>query len=81
MDYPVKKLFALLLVVWLPFFSGHALAISITMQKMAGTCPMMAAMHDQVHDSGHNQVTGADEQHVPPTAACWAMGCACSRGR
>lgn len=70
MHYPAKKWVALLLAVWLPFFSGHALATSITMQMMADTCPMMAAMHDQVHDSDHNQVTGTAEQH----ASCYDNG-------
>lgn len=60
MRYPAKKLIALLLAAWLPFFSGHALATSIAMQKMAGDCPMMAAMQDH----GHNQGSDTTAQHT-----------------
>ncbi len=78
MHYPVKKLFALLLAVWLPFFSGHALATSITMQMMAGSCPMIAAMHDHAQttqqSADQDQAAGHGSEGAGQNSSCHDNG-------
>lgn len=59
-----KKLIALLLAVWLPLFSGSALAESIAMQsKMGGDCHVAAD-----RENGHHALiaSNAHEHHAQP---------------
>jgi len=46
MSYHTKKLIAILMMLWLPLFSGAALASSITMQIPQSTC------HEMMNDDG-----------------------------
>jgi len=51
-----RKFAAVLLAVWLPLFSGNALAASIGMQSMNGDCHMaQQASHPSQHDSASHQ--------------------------
>ena len=54
---PSNKFVAVLLSVWLPFFSGNAMASSIAMQMKSGSCPMMAAQ------SGTHSLPGDSSMH------------------
>jgi hypothetical protein len=56
-----KKFIAVLLAVWLPLFSGNALAMSVAMPTMDGDCPMAAQQGG--HDS---QQTSAAHQYTQP---------------
>jgi hypothetical protein len=60
-----RKVFAVLLAVWLPLFSGYALADSIVMQNMHGDCHgEQQITHSMQHDSAMLQ----DMHHVQPAA-------------
>jgi len=45
----IKKFIAVLLAVWLPLFSGNALAVSVAMQSMSGDCCTAVAQQDEHH--------------------------------
>ena len=71
MSLPVKKLIAVLLAIWLPLFSGNALAVSVFMQAMDSNCPMAAqqgghlAQHVSVvhqHTTNQDQAAGNCDQ-------------------
>ena len=49
---PARKFVAVLLAVWLPLFSGNALAVSMVMQTKGGDCDVM-------------QQVSPPSQHVP----------------
>lgn len=51
---PIRKFVAVLLAVWLPLFSGNALAVSIVMQSNGGC---------------HDVVAQQDEHYSPPASA------------
>lgn len=51
MFLPSRKFIALLLAVWLPLFSGNALAVAVAMQAGNGCCP--AAMEEEAHPLHH----------------------------
>ena len=62
MSHLSRKFVALLLVVWLPLFSGNALAASIVMPSMGGDCHAMqtaSAMDQQL------QVAADQQQQIP----------------
>jgi len=42
-----KKLIAILLAIWLPLFSGNALAGSVAMQSMGGSCHAAVAQQNE----------------------------------
>jgi hypothetical protein len=56
-----RKFVAVLLAVWLPLFSGYALAESIVMQSMHGDC------HDMQQVSHPSQHVSASHQHMHHT--------------
>jgi hypothetical protein len=66
-----RKLVALLFAIWLPLFSGSALAASITMQTSNRDChPVAVQQNDHYahqisiahhHDSHHNDLTAANQ--------------------
>ncbi|MDD2915692.1 MAG: DUF2946 domain-containing protein [Gallionella sp.] len=56
MSRPIRKFIALFLAVWLPLFSGNALAGVVAMQSMGGDCHA-AAMQQNEHHSQHTQNT------------------------
>jgi hypothetical protein len=46
MSSSIRKIIAVLLALWLPLFSGSALASSVAMQMEHGACQEMAAMQE-----------------------------------
>jgi hypothetical protein len=62
----LKKLVAVLLAIWLPLFSGNALAASVPMQMANGNCHPVVAQsnkHALHHDTAlHHQVSPHDGQ-------------------
>lgn len=54
-----SKLLALLLALWLPLFSGNALAVAVAMQAGSGGCPVI------VQQDGHGMHHEAAMQHQP----------------
>ena len=69
---PVRKFVALFLAIWLPFFSGNALADSIMMQAVGKDCPMMSAGVDQPHshlEQLQDMQLAMDPSHATPSHA------------
>jgi hypothetical protein len=67
-----RKFVAVLLAVWLPLFSGNALAASIGMQTKSGDCDAMQSsslpsQHDSAHQHmHHHQLAANHEQQDNP---------------
>ncbi|HET7831611.1 MAG TPA: hypothetical protein VFK88_01470 [Gallionella sp.] len=57
-----RQFVALLLTIWLPLFSGNALAVSIVMQAQGSCCPAGTAQLAELH--AHH----AGAQHDQPAA-------------
>jgi len=58
MSYPAKKFIAVLLAIWLPLFSGNALAESVAMQSQGEGChaaPPQQSGHLSHHASAKHQ--------------------------
>jgi len=88
MSRPFRKFVAALLAIWLPLFSGSALAASVAMQATSGDCHAVAAQaHEQQmhhastthqHDSLHNDRAAASQdragQHDQHNSSCKDCG-------
>jgi len=72
MSRPLRKFIAVLLVIWLPFFSGSALAASVAMQMMNGDCNVSATLESEHHASvaHHNEMVQIGDQHNQQSAGC-----------
>jgi hypothetical protein len=55
-----KKFVAVLLAIWLPLFSGNALAASVAMQSMGNDCPVAAQANE--HASSHLSTVSHHDQ-------------------
>lgn len=49
MIHSFRKFIAVLLAIWLPLFSGNALAVSVVMQTMGGDCHPAVVQQDEHH--------------------------------
>lgn len=56
----IKKFIAVFIAIWLPFFSGNALAVSVAMQAMAGDGHVVVAQEAE-HCSHHASAAGQDQ--------------------
>lgn len=64
------KFIAVILAIWLPLFSGNALAVSVAMQSMGGDCHSAAAQQDElkphcastVQQHAHHEQLAADTE-------------------
>jgi len=56
-----RKLIAVILAIWLPLFSGNALAMSVAMQAMRGGCDSVAAQQDESHCASTQQHARHDQ--------------------
>lgn len=78
-----RKFVAVLMLLWLPIFTGSALAASVSMQLQRGTCHEVAAPVTMSHeDSGHHQhhseaPTVTDQQDTS-CSACGICHLACT---
>jgi len=72
MSHPLRKFIAVLLVIWLPLFSGTALAASLAMQMTSGSCNVSAALEAEHHDSVAHQheLVQAGEQDNQKRSGC-----------
>jgi hypothetical protein len=71
---PIRKFVAVLLAIWLPLFSGSALAASVAMQTDSGDCHPVVAQPNQHHthqvsiahhhDSHHNDQPAASQDQA-----------------
>lgn len=75
-----QKIIAVLLAVWLPLFSGSALAASVSMQMPAGHCQdetmSMADMGDM--DMSAHHMSDTSDQHAPACDSCGLCHLACT---
>jgi len=89
MFIPFRKFVAVFLAIWLPLFSGSALAASVAMQASSGDCnpaAVAASQHNAHHVSTthlhathyHEQVTASQEQEAgqqtPQSSTCKDCG-------
>jgi hypothetical protein len=58
MSHISRKIIAVLMLLWLPLFSGNALAAMVSMQMQQGKCHETPAAHMMSHD-------GMGEHHQP----------------
>lgn len=80
MSHTARKFIAVLLAIWLPLFSGSALAASVSMQMPHGFCHEMdlAAMQDMSdHQQSHDE-SPVHDQHGSSCTACGVCHLACS---
>jgi len=93
MSRTIGKFIAVILAVWLPLFSGNALAVSIAMQSMTGDChsavaqrgephkdcasAMQQPMHHAQLDAATDQSTGHQEQQNSAGKNCGTCHLAC----
>ncbi|HCI14159.1 MAG: hypothetical protein A2063_03370 [Gallionellales bacterium GWA2_60_142] len=82
-----RKFVAVLMLLWLPLFSGSALAASLTMQAQQGSCHQAAMQHEDMsmhhHDAAMDQVASHDHSAVQDQTdsscnACGVCHLACS---
>jgi len=70
MSCPSRKFVAVLLAIWLPLFSGNALAASIFMQSAGGECHVVkpdVVMPDVIMSGAdHSHYASAMRQHMQP---------------
>ncbi len=85
MSRPYRQFIAVLLAVWLPLFSGAALAASVSMQAQRGACHEadMQQMHHQdmdVHQHADSSAAQHDAQDQQDSScnACGVCHLACS---
>lgn len=64
MKHLSRKFVAVLLVVWLPLFSGNALAVSVAMQSMRGDCHVVVQADSAHHDASMHQHMHHGDQSV-----------------
>lgn len=87
MLYVVKKFIAVILAIWLPLFSGNALAVSVAMQAMGGSghsvqqdkhhahCDAAMQQHEQLA-AGQDQSAGQQDRfHHADCGACHFVCC------
>lgn len=78
-----KKIIAVLFAIWLPLFSGSALASSIVMQVPAGHCQdesmQMADMDMSSMDMGDmHAMSGYTDENAPTCNSCAVCHLACT---
>lgn len=92
MSRTIKKLIAVFLTLWLPLFSGNALAVSVAMQTMNSNYPMVAQQdchspqqastahqHNQDQSAGnHDRQNSHPDQQNSPCENCGVCHLACS---
>ncbi|MBI3480883.1 MAG: DUF2946 domain-containing protein [Nitrosomonadales bacterium] len=71
MCYSSKKIVAVFLAIWLPLFSGNALAASVAMQTQNGDCHAMAVPasvqhphHATIHQHTHDTQLAMIQDHA-----------------
>jgi len=78
----VRKFTAVLLAIWLPLFSGGALAASVSMQMQSGSCHEadMETMQDmdEYHHAMSDDQSSVHDQHGTSCTVCGVCHLACS---
>jgi hypothetical protein len=93
-DYPIalshtghmsrasKKFIAVLMLLWLPLFTGSALAASVSMQLPQGSCHEAAMSHEPVnmseHHMHHGDIPSPSNDKSSPCNNCGVCHLACT---
>ena len=84
MSRSCRKLVAVLMLLWLPVFTGNALAASIAMQMPQGECHETSAMQPMPHNNmgehhmHHGEMPAPADEHNPSCSACGVCHLACT---
>lgn len=79
-----RKFVAILMLLWLPLFSGNALAVSVSMQLQRGDCHEAATIqmmaHDEMgeHHQHHGETPAVADEQTPSCSACGVCHLACT---
>lgn len=78
-----RKFVAVLMLLWLPIFTGSALAASVSMQLQRGTCheaaaPMAMSHEDSDHHQHHSEAPTVTDQQDTSCSACGICHLACT---
>ena len=78
-----RKFVAVLMLLWLPIFTGSALAASVSMQLQRGTCHEVVASTAMSHDDSdhhqhHSEAPTVTEQQDTSCSACGICHLACT---
>ena len=69
------------MLLWLPLFSGSALAATISMQTQQGRCHETAASHTMAHShmgahhQHHSEMPPSTDEHSPSCSAVCHLAC------
>ena len=90
MSHSIRKLIAILMLLWLPVFTGSALAASISMQTPHGECHDAAMSHETMdmamdmnmdmseHQMHHGDMPAPADEHGPSCNDCGVCHLACT---
>ncbi len=84
MTHSAKKFVAILMLLWLPLFTGNALAATVSMQLPQDSCHEAAEAQFMTHeDMGeHHQPRGEQpataDEHSPSCSSCGVCHLACT---
>jgi hypothetical protein len=86
MTHSARKFVAVLMLLWLPVFTGSALAASVTMQLPQGEChesaASMAMSHEGMdmgeHHMHHGEMPAPADEHSPSCSSCGVCHLACT---
>jgi hypothetical protein len=82
MSHLSRKLVAVLMLLWLPLFSGSALATSVSMQLQHGGCHEAAApqamSHEDMGEHHHHDAPAAADEQTPACSSCGLCHLACT---
>lgn len=78
-----RKFIAVLLLLWLPVFTGSALAASVSMQTQQGKCHEAAMSHEAMDMGEHHMHHGdnmpsSPDEHSQSCSACGVCHLACT---
>lgn len=83
MFHSSRKFVAVLMLLWLPLFSGSALAASVSMQLAQGGCHEAASSQtmpdmDMDEHQQHGEMPTTTDEHSPSCSACGVCHLACT---
>jgi hypothetical protein len=81
-----RKFIAVIMLLWLPVFTGNALAASVFMQLPQGQCHEAAMSHETMnmdmdmsdHQMHHGEMPAPADEHSPSCSACGVCHLACT---
>ena len=73
-----QKIIAVLFAIWLPLFSGSALASSVAMSMPAGQCQDEDMNMAQMGDMDMHSMSGVADETAPACASCGLCHMACT---